>query len=386
MGREILDAAGDAVVKAGTDVDHQITAVHGEVGLIQAVHAEHAEPVLAGGGIAAKAHQGGGDGEIGGGDKIAQQAAGLWPRIDDAAAGVEDGAFGGFHHFDKAGDLGGVAGGAGLVMRDAGLILGRVVGGGELDVFRDVDEDGAGAALGGDVEGLMQGFGQFRGVLDQPVMFGAGAGDADCIGLLKAIGADHEGGNLTRQHDDGDAVHQGIGQTRDRIRGPGAGGDKGNAGFAGGAGIAFGHVDGTLFVANEDVLDVVLLKDRVINRQDGTTGIAKDNLNALFFQGAHHHFGTSHLFGNCRAARHLAIRFAHRPHPFSPHLRVPSVSANKKPPGVNRGRMGTCLVNRYRPIRQHLSTIRTTVMSQPPNCIFAELRGGVGPRQPHFDI
>ena len=45
---------------------------------------------------------------------------------------------------------------------------------------------------------------------------------------------------------------------------PGAGGDQRNAGFAGGAGIAFGGVDRGLFMAHQNMANVVLLKDRII--------------------------------------------------------------------------------------------------------------------------
>jgi hypothetical protein len=46
--REGVDAAGDAVVEARADAHHHVAIVHGEVGLVGAVHAEHAEPLLAG--------------------------------------------------------------------------------------------------------------------------------------------------------------------------------------------------------------------------------------------------------------------------------------------------------------------------------------------------
>ena len=43
---EIIEAAGDPVVETGADVDHQIAIMHRHVGLIQAVHAQHAQPVV----------------------------------------------------------------------------------------------------------------------------------------------------------------------------------------------------------------------------------------------------------------------------------------------------------------------------------------------------
>jgi hypothetical protein len=141
----------------------------------------------------------------------------------------------------------------------------------------------------------MDGLGQFCRVLHQPVHLGTGAGDPDGVGLLKPIRADHEGRDLAGQDNQGDAVHQGIGQACHGIGRAGAGCDKHHTGFAGGPCIALGHVDGTLFMANKDVADVVLLENLVIDRQDRPAGIAKDDLDPLILQGLNHHLCTGHL-------------------------------------------------------------------------------------------
>ena len=89
VGRELGEFAGDAVVEAGADRDDQVGVVHRQVGGDGAVHAEHAEPVLARGRVGAEAHQGRGDREAVGGGQLAQLLGGV--GVDDAAAGVEDG-------------------------------------------------------------------------------------------------------------------------------------------------------------------------------------------------------------------------------------------------------------------------------------------------------
>ena len=61
--REGVEPAGDAVVEARADADHHVAIVHRQVGLVGAVHAEHAEPLRIGGGIGAEPHQGRGDRE-----------------------------------------------------------------------------------------------------------------------------------------------------------------------------------------------------------------------------------------------------------------------------------------------------------------------------------
>ena len=55
--REGIKPARDAVIKARANIDHHIAVMHGHVGFISAVHAQHAHPVLAARRIGAKAHQ-----------------------------------------------------------------------------------------------------------------------------------------------------------------------------------------------------------------------------------------------------------------------------------------------------------------------------------------
>jgi hypothetical protein len=118
---EIRDPAGDAVVEARADIDHQVAAMHGEVGLVEPVHPQHAQPVLARGRVGAEAHQRGGDRKARRLHQFAQQRWTPWARVDHAAAGVEDRAFGGFHRLDQRLDGGGVALHARLVVVDLGL-------------------------------------------------------------------------------------------------------------------------------------------------------------------------------------------------------------------------------------------------------------------------
>jgi hypothetical protein len=78
---EKSDAAGDPVVEAGADIDHQIAAMHGEVGLVEPVHPQHAEPVLARGRIGAQAHQRRGDRKARGLHQLAQQRLASGPEL-----------------------------------------------------------------------------------------------------------------------------------------------------------------------------------------------------------------------------------------------------------------------------------------------------------------
>jgi hypothetical protein len=47
-----------------------------------------------------------------------------------------------------------------------------------------------------------------------------------------------------------------------------------------------------LLVPDQDVLDVVLLEQRIVERKDGAAGIAENDLNALVDEGSEDDFGT----------------------------------------------------------------------------------------------
>ena len=57
-------------------------------------------------------------------------------------------------------------------------------------ILGDIDEDGAGASGGGNVEGLVDDLGKFVEFLDEVVVLGAGTGNAEGIGFLEGVAAD----------------------------------------------------------------------------------------------------------------------------------------------------------------------------------------------------
>ena len=122
--------------------------------------------------------------------------------------------------------------------------------------------------------------------------------------------SDHEGRDLPGQHDDGDRVHQRVGEARHRVRRAGTGGDERDADAAGRAGVALGRMDRALLVPDEDVADVVLLEQLVVDREDGAAGIAEHGVDALVLERLDHHPGARHLAGRgLRAAVHLSRSF-----------------------------------------------------------------------------
>ena len=89
------------------------------------------------------------------------------------------------------------------------------MGGSLLNVFRDVDNDGAGATAGSDVEGLRDDTRDISGIHDQVAVFDDGQGDAEYIGFLKGAPPDGGGGDLAGDGDHGDGVHESVGDTGD---------------------------------------------------------------------------------------------------------------------------------------------------------------------------
>ena len=108
-----------------------------------------------------------------------------------------------------------------------------------------------------------------------------------------------------RRHLAGDAhqrdrIHQSVGQAGDRIGGTRTRGHQHAAHLAGGTRIAFGRMHGSLLVADENVAKLVLLEDRIIDRQNRTAGIAEQGICPLIDHGLHHHFRAGHLLGRHR--------------------------------------------------------------------------------------
>ena len=167
--------------------------------------------------------------------------------------------------------------------------------GGELHVLRDVHHHRAGAAVLGDIEGLVQGAREVVHVPHQVIVLGAGAGDSHRVAFLEGVVADEVGRHLPGDADDRDGIHQRIGEAGDGIGGAGAGGDEHHADLAGGAGIALGRMHRRLLVAHQDVLDMVLVEQRVVDRQHRAARIAEDVLDALVGEGLDHHLGAGHL-------------------------------------------------------------------------------------------
>ena len=124
-----------------------------------------------------------------------------------------------------------------------------------LHVLRDVDHDGTGLAVRGDVERLGDGLGNLVRALHEEAVLRDGAADAVHVRLLEGVRADLVHRDLSRNAHERHAVHVGGRKAGDRVRGAGSGGDEAHAGLALRAGVAVGHVYAPLLVPSEDELE-----------------------------------------------------------------------------------------------------------------------------------
>ena len=163
------------------------------------------------------------------------------------------------------------------------------------DVLGHIDQHGAGTAGGGNVEGLFHGGRQVFDVLDQEIVFDTGSGDANGVAFLEGIQANGMRGHLTRDDDHGNRVHVGRGNTGHGIGQAWPAGHNADTGLFAGARIGVGCMNSRLLVSHQDVLDLVLLKDFVVDVEHGATGVAKKVLNLFFLETLHQDFCACHF-------------------------------------------------------------------------------------------
>ena len=134
-------------------------------------------------------------------------------------------------------------------------------------------------------------------VLHEIIVLGAGPRDAGGVGFLEGVVADQVRRHLAGQADHRDRIHQRIGEAGHGVGRARAGGHQHHADLAGRARIAFGGMHRRLLVAHQDVAQLVLLEERVVDRQHRAARIAEDDLDVLVDQGFHQQIGAGRVGG-----------------------------------------------------------------------------------------
>src|SRR5712692_2269133 len=279
LGREILDASGDAIIKARANCDEAIRVADRCVSAVRTVHPEHSEAQRIGGGEGAKAHQ-----------RLAERNAepthqlsqfGRCTRPLHTTTDVEERLFTLLDRLDCALDLAGIALYRWLVAAQIDLV--RVLEGmlGLLNVLWDIDEDRPGAAVACDVERFLDYAREVLDVLDEIVVLCARTRDADDVGFLEGVITDHRGRHLSGDDDHRRRVHVGVGNPSDGVRRAGSRRYHHDTGTAADAGVALSHVGRALLMAYQYVFNLWLFEKRIVGRQNGAPWIAEDHVNAF---------------------------------------------------------------------------------------------------------
>ena len=172
-------------------------------------------------------------------------------RRDDAAAGVDAGAFRrGDHRLDFA-DRSRVERRVGVIVFQFGSLIEIDLALLLLHVLRDVDHHRAGAAGLRDVESLAHDAGNVVRVKHQKTVLHDRAGHADDVGFLKHVLADHRAGHLPGDEHCRDRIHIGVGDAGNEVGSAGAAGGHADADPAAGACIAARCESAALLVARQ---------------------------------------------------------------------------------------------------------------------------------------
>jgi len=117
------------------------------------------------------------------------------------------------------------------------------------------------------------------------------AGNADGVAFLEGVLANGVARHLAGNHHHRNGVHVCGGQAGHRIGDARSGSDQRHAHFVRAARVRIGGMDSGLLMANEDVLEFVLLEDGVVDIEDGAAGISENVFYAFLSEAADNDFG-----------------------------------------------------------------------------------------------
>ncbi len=215
---------------------------------------------------------------------------------DNSAPGVNDGTFGFPDHLGRAPDLSGVAFRGQLVARQMNRRNRRVVALGLEHVLGDIHQHRTRPAGGGNMKRLVNDLRKLHQLLHQKIVFGAGARDAEGVGLLEGVTTDQLGGHLPGDRHDRNRIHQRIDQRGDQVGRTGAGSRAAYAHLARRARISFGGEAGVLLVPHQDVLDRMIV-ERIVQRQRHAARIPEEGIDLFAQQTVQQHLCTRHQIG-----------------------------------------------------------------------------------------
>ena len=218
---------------------------------------------------------------------------------DHASPGDDAGPFGPLQHQDRVVDVAVIE----LVLHaDDALRLPRAeIRDSRSNILGDVHQHRARPAALGDLEGAADRGRQLLHVLDDKAVLGDGEGDPGDVDLLEGILPEQRQADVAGDRDERDRIHMSGGDAGDQVGRAGSAGSEADAHLSGGAGVPVRGVGSALFVAGQDMMDLVLmLVERVIDVQDRPARITEDSVDSLLLQAFDHDLGTIQFcHGSC---------------------------------------------------------------------------------------
>ena len=163
--------------------------MHRPVGLISTMHPKHTKKMLVRRWQSAKPHEGQRCWPTGHINQLLQQRRRLWPRIDDTATTIDDWTFGALHHrhgffdyFRIRSCLRGIT-----LLRRNGNAVCLIAIFPHQNILWQVNQYRPRTTRPSHMKGFGNSVLQDIAIFNQIIMFGTGAGDAGCIGLLERI-------------------------------------------------------------------------------------------------------------------------------------------------------------------------------------------------------
>ena len=147
------------------------------------------------------------------------------------------------------------------------------------NILRDIYNYGAWSPCPCNIESLGNHTRNLGGILNQEAVLNDRPGNTHHIGFLKRITANFIPGNLARDDNHRNRVHVRSGNTGNGIGSTRTGRHQNGTYFASRTGMAICRMGCSLFMANENMLNIRLLKQCIINMQRSPTGVTPQVLN-----------------------------------------------------------------------------------------------------------
>jgi hypothetical protein len=158
----------------------------------------------------------------------------------------------------------------------------------------------------GNVESLLDRYGQLVHVIDQEVVLDAGPGDTDGIAFLESVLPDVVVRHLSRDDHHRNRIHIGGGNAGHGIGRARTGGHQRHADLVRRTRQAIGRMYCRLFVANQNMFDLILLEQRIINMEYRPTRIAEYIFDLFFLQAPDYNLRTGHHRHRRRPSKQIA--------------------------------------------------------------------------------